>query len=217
MSSNLIIGLIGVKGSGKTTAADYIKRKIKNGQVVSFADKLKQTCVKITGLPFEHFEQQNLKESIYDPKFLKTSEIVTLLTEFNIDAGNTNALEQFSGVQYTSNRQLMQILGTDILRNIDRNIHIKNVLNRQDNLIIPDVRFENEAIEIDANGGYLVYIQNKDAESNLSLTSHRSESEVIEKTRFKSHYNAINNGQDLESFYNELDSILFDIAYYKQL
>lgn len=209
-----IIGLVGVKGSGKTTAAEHINLKLKEYKIVSFADKLKEACSSITKMPFEHFEKQELKEAVYDTKFLKTSELIELLTFFGIDAHNTNILEKFSGTTYNNNRQLMQIVGTDILRSLNNNIHVESVLSRKNNIIVPDVRFENEAIAIDASGGYLIYIHNPEAEKSVTSSSHASEKEVLEKTKKYAHFIITNDGKNLQKFINSIDDTLFDIAYY---
>lgn len=213
----MIIGLIGVKGSGKTTAAEHIMSRLPRIRHVSFAGKLKIVCARLTEQPYEYFEKQELKELEHKPKQLTHFDIIKALELFGVENFGSMFVNQFIGREYTSNRQLMQILGTDILRAIDDNIHITSTLNTNRDLLISDVRFSNEAKAIDEAGGYLIYIQNEYAESKVSADSHESEKQVMEKTRHAAHFVVNNDGKSLEDFQNAIDEILFDINYYTEL
>jgi len=216
MKNRFIIGLTGVKSSGKSTAAEHILTRLSqyNPRIVSFADKLKRTCSKITGQPLENFEKQELKERVFDkPEFLFTSQILTILKEFGINSACTDIPEKFSGVEYKSNRQLMQLIGTDMLRTYQDDIHLRALDSETGVLIIPDVRFENEAKYIDRAGGYILYIQNTGAESKLSENSHVSETEVL-KVANSAHFTVKNDGKNIMLLREQLDDILFDIEYY---
>ena len=213
----MIIGLIGVKGSGKTTAAEYIESQIPNIKHVSFASRLKQVCSKITDQPIEYFEKQELKELEYKPRALSHFDIIKSLEMFRVDSFGSDFVNKFVGTEYTSNRQLLQILGTDILRSLDNDIHINTVLNRKGNLLISDVRFANEAEAIERAGGYLIYIRNEAAESVVTVDSHESEKQVMERARHKAHFVIKNEGKFLNAFTTDIDDVLFEINYYNQL
>ena len=128
-----IIGITGNKGHGKDTAANTIKLFLgKDTQIFSFAKPLKIAVSTLFNINENYFEDQQLKElplSDWDDK---------------------------------TPRQLLQWLGTDVLRKYDTDIFIKNMEKRIENtkndIIVSDVRFDNEANLIHRLGGKIIQI-----------------------------------------------------------
>lgn len=127
-----IIGLCGFKGSGKSFTANRIKAeletKIFGVKIISFADGLREMTYKLMGTDLNAQEYSEFKEKDFKMEL----------------SGKT--------ISFTG-RELLQKLGTDVLRKINDNIWIdimkEKVLSIKndksaDVIIIDDIRFENE-------------------------------------------------------------------------
>jgi hypothetical protein len=142
----VLIGLVGKKGSGKDTLKDYITKNNNNLVSYAFADPLKEICGILFQLNHEQlYGHQNIKEKKID--------------ELNV-----------------SPRILLQRIGTNLFRKQLLNVlpEMKDVLkddsiwifafkrwyqnNKHKDVIVSDVRFENEAECIRDMGGILIYI-----------------------------------------------------------
>jgi len=156
----MIIGLVGKAGVGKDTAAQILS-KLKNMPIASFARPLHEAakfvfgndCLdrdkKETPLPFGREGFGKLHDGWLIP-FLETEEVQSLIKEndqifynqiwpvFN-DPTTGNFYEQLSP------RKFMQLLGTEYFRFCKDDFFICLMQNAYKDVIIPDVRFENEA------------------------------------------------------------------------
>jgi len=123
----MLIGITGKKNSGKDTVADYLVRKYKFVKM-AFASPVKEICRSLFDLSEKQLNDQYEKEKI-DPRW------------------------------GYSPRQLFQKLGTDWCRDqIDHDIwiyHLNKQFRDSDNIVISDVRFENERKWILENGGVI--------------------------------------------------------------
>ena len=148
----MLIGFSGKKGSGKSYFADYLvnnKLFIK----LSFASPLKEITKILFNLSDEDVKDP-IKKELINPKF--------------------NA----------SPRELMQWLGTDIMReefnkrfNYSGSIWIDNVkdkvkmlLDNNKDVVIDDVRFQNEVDMIHSLGGIVINLHNS-LDNNTSLSN----------------------------------------------
>ena len=158
----MLIGFSGKKGSGKSYFADYLvnnKLFIK----LSFASPLKEITKILFNLSDEDVKDP-IKKELINPKF--------------------NA----------SPRELMQWLGTDIMReefnkkfNYSGSIWIdsvkdkvKTLLDNNKDVVIDDVRFQNEVDMIHSLGGIVINLHN-DLDNNLnnSTSTHSSENQKL--------------------------------------
>lgn len=146
----MLIGLTGKKGCGKTSAA--ISLRDNHGYIIrSLATPLKETLVKF-GVPVENMETPGLKE--------------TPLEEF----GNKSA------------RQVMQLFGTDFARAmisntiwVDKLVHDIETLFESgvENIVVDDIRFNNEARAILHLGGVVIEVARPDVFDGDSHISER--------------------------------------------
>lgn len=202
---NKIIAFSGLKSAGKSTAASMLEfllntpkifhsyffykhqfliPKKKLYKTIAFADPIKEMLSCLLNMDRWEFESRNIKENcIVCLKNL--SKIYT--NGYDVDAYNLLSDSKFSKIAkewnpelskqyYLSIRQVMQLFGTEIMRNnIDDKIWINCVLNRSynQNLIISDLRFITEYEEIKNRNGFIIYI-----DRGLTPSLHKSESEM---------------------------------------
>nr|DAR38833.1 MAG TPA: deoxynucleoside monophosphate kinase [Caudoviricetes sp.] len=155
----MIIGLVGKAGVGKDTAAQILS-KLKNMPVASFARPLHEAakfvfgddCLerdkKETPMPFGREGFEKLREGWLIP-FLNTKEVLSITKDDQIfynqiypvfnDPVSGNFYEQLSP------RKFMQLLGTEYFRFCKDDFFVRLMQNSYKDVIIPDVRFENEA------------------------------------------------------------------------
>ena len=146
----ILVGIYGHAGAGKDTAAAYIKTNSAMGQTVisSFAGNLKAACATIFSIPLHKFSDQAHK-NVIDPRWGQTP------------------------------RELAQYVGTELFRdNFGPDIWLHSLeesvalVTRQAKymLLIPDVRFQNEADWIIDNGDLSrATVQPQSTKANLDI------------------------------------------------
>lgn len=201
-----ILGINGKIGSGKNAFAELFAKQLPNRvECHSMADKLREVIevlfeVKMTvtnekGMPFcntiYNFTQE--QKNIYLPKFKKTI------------------------------GELMQYIGTDLLRNhLDEDIWVKTLFNdtmknKIDNgmiIVIPDVRFKNEAKYILDEGGYLIRLNgdpNKIRENSTRDLNHISEIDLDDFNGFDKILD--NSKKDFNNLKNIVNEVINDFGF----
>ena len=191
----MLIGFSGKKGSGKSYFADYLvnnKLFIK----LSFASPLKEITKILFNLSDEDVKDP-IKKELINPKF--------------------NA----------SPRELMQWLGTDIMReefnkkfNYSGSIwidsvkdKIKTLLEDNKDVVIDDVRFQNEVDMIHSLGGIVINLHNDlDDTLNNSTSTHSSENQKLtfnyEFVNDKSYSNTYDIYLNLDLLFNKHHGLL---------
>jgi len=115
---------------------------------VSFADELKNTCSRQFGLDISKLKGSNDQKN--ELTHIKWANIAKLLS-----GARKNELKKIGKLdQFMTHREFMEVLGTEIFREIDPLCHInsaKSKLAAQNCQIgiIPDLRFENELVEFE--------------------------------------------------------------------
>ena len=180
----MIIGLIGLKRSGKDTFADYIVNKY-NYEKYSFAGPLKKACQIMFCLSDEQVNGE-LKEDI-DPRF---------------------------GL---SPREILQFMGTEIMREsfpkISENYTVKESFwiyrfkiwyekSNIRNLVISDVRFQDEVEMIKNMGGIVIKINNPKL-NNVAVDVHKSEN--VDDLPYDY---VIQNGGTFEEYYENIKKLV---------
>ena len=141
----MIIGLVGLKGCGKDTAADYFITHYDNWIKGSFADSLKDTCACVFG-----WDRELLEGSTHDSRTWR-------------ETVDTWWSEKLNRPNFTP-RIALQIVGTELWRNqFHDSIWLlsfeKKLLTIQENVIITDCRFPNEIELIRRLNGLIIRIK----------------------------------------------------------
>ena len=158
----MIIGLVGKAGVGKDTAAQILS-KLKNMPIASFARPLHEAakfvfgddCLerdkKETPISFGAEGFDKLREGWLIP-FLKTEEVQAITNDEKIFYNliyhvfiDSEHGEYPAPYEQLSPRKFMQLLGTEYFRFCKDDFFVRLMQNSYNDVIIPDVRFENEA------------------------------------------------------------------------
>lgn len=140
----MIIGIASGIGEGKDTFCSFFEKESKIlYQNKKFSEKLKQIICLLTGCKREDLESEEFKSSL-------------LHTEWDrIDKKSGSLIK----ITY---RELLQKLGTDLLRNkIHQKIHINALFSdykETDNWLITDLRFKNEFDSVKEKNGITIRI-----------------------------------------------------------
>ena len=178
---NKVIGISGFARSGKDTIADYIKNINESYVGYSFAKPLKNAVANLFGIPREDLDGDNRE---------------VILPEWGL-----------------SIRQILQRFGTESMRNnFGDDFWIKKAQITFDkaikqhgnfNLVISDVRFENEA-QFCRDNGILIHVKRHSATGEVGDAGHASESGItIEDDDY-----IVENNQGLPELYEQVDYIL---------
>jgi len=156
--------ICGQKGSGKTTASDILC-EITGLKQVALADALKRACALTTSIPLIHFNDQEYKEKPFRfPIRFKKPHIDAIFTLFGYRVEEFSPYTEAiaSRVVHTdvkNIREMLQFLGTEVLRNFDPDVHCKFLKNSKEfPAIISDCRFKNE-VDFFKNDSVVVYIE----------------------------------------------------------
>ena len=145
----MIIGLSGRINSGKSYLANIC---IENGyEKIYFALPLKRLVAGLIGVNVEEINKLKYVEKDYN--FMKM-DYIFLARETGIPYKTIE--DEMSKVKFTTVRQLLQFIGTDIIRKYNTNWHvnrIREMLKPDVNYVIDDVRFPNEMNLIKELGG----------------------------------------------------------------
>lgn len=180
---SILIGITGRAGSGKDTAAGYLQHRY-GFTPMAFADPLKQAAATLFNLPEHFFHDRELKEQVVE------------------DWG-------------MSPRRMLQILGTDAIRaNFGADFWIKRWLQEyrsmaaSDNVVLTDVRFNNEAQVVRDLGGSILHIHRpQPARLEADAAAHMSEMPVHVLPRQDK---ALVNDGTLDDLFAKIDALFSD-------
>lgn len=147
------IGLIGIAGSGKDESAKIIQQLLPAFEIDRYASILKEAARQVFG---ENFDDRDVKEDmvfitpqlwdkIWDACDYTALKVVE--KSGNYDMFMYYADLAFGNLTWISPRLFQQLLGTEVGRAIDPDIWVNYLHNKDRNLIIPDVRNDNELVD----------------------------------------------------------------------
>ncbi len=165
-----IISFSGRKSSGKSTLCNLCE---KNGYIIlNFADSLKKLCCKILHIEYD-FLNEIKNNDIYEIN-LTDIEYQIISNETDIDF---NEIKNIFNNNIPKNiRELLQFLGTDLIRKFNKNWHVnklKEQLKEGQKYVFSDCRFNNELELVKQLGGETFFIIRPYYWENLS--NHLSE------------------------------------------
>lgn len=138
----MLIGIMGLMGAGKDTVADFLVDE-KNFTKMSFADSLKDVTASVFG---------------WDREMVEGSTVESRAFRDVVDPWWTKEL----GIKDFTPRKAMQLIGTELFRtHFHGDIWVKNTMMRaskEQDVVIADVRFVNEAQAIVDAGGILIRV-----------------------------------------------------------
>lgn len=193
----MIIGFAGRAHSGKTELARICERY--GFKRLYFALPLKQLIADL------------LDKTIEEVNELKTSNIEIILSETKLRylADKTNISydfikEKLNEKVFHNTREMLQIIGTDIIRTKEPNWHvnqIKNMINLGEDYVIDDVRFTNEKEMIQSLNGVIFFIVRPNLEH---ISNHVSETTL----RWQQFDNLIINDKTLDNLLFKWESFM---------
>lgn len=184
----MIIGLVGQKGVGKDTAAAYLIKK-HGFERRAFADPLKRSFGKLFDIPLHEVER--LKN---DPKALISISIPVPDKDYN-RVGTMDVREALQRYGVEAHRD---IFGQDFW--LDATLPVAQFYGGRA-IVIPGVRFENEARRIRDLDGVLVRINRPELASD---DTHTSETELLDIVANE----VIVNDSSIKELYNKIERCL---------
>lgn len=231
------IGLTGKAGAGKDTAAQFILNKYPKFKSYAFADPIRELAKEWLGLTEAHYHR-DIKESmvafdtdeewflcldilIYE-MFRDRHQKVTPITAKRCANNIIQTLSQdsiYSKVRHpdesritrlvTSPRKVLQVIGTEGFRQSICDTFWVDIAPKE-NVIITDVRFDNEAEAIRSWGGELIEIMRTNQEA-IPEGAHASENGISEKILNEMMAPRILNDKSLVALENEVLSTVEDL------
>ena len=184
-----LIGLSGIKRSGKDTAGDYL---IKNHNYIkySFAGALKKACGEI--FMFDYEQTDGSKKEDYDERWNINPRKV--FQRFGTELFRDSLEYFFPEMKHLKNNFWIYRFKIWYQEQIKKNPNVR--------IVVTDVRFINEADIIKELGGIIIKINRNNLKN---IDNHSSEINIL---NIKEDYK-VNNSSTLEKFYNNLKSILY--------
>lgn len=207
----MILALSGKKKSGKDTVSDFLVKD--QGFIkLSLATPLKDLIIKVFRIDKELLYDDDKKDKEFDyfitidySHLDKIRDIITEEWGFSIDYETREYIEEFYGMEIKTPRQLMQIIGTDLIRkNIRDDIFIVLLLEKikksQRPIVIADARLHNERETLLNIGAILGLVKRKLPEDFSD--NHISENDLGEEDEYDL---IIDNNIDLNQLRSEIN------------
>lgn len=174
-----IYAFCGRKRSGKGVLSNIIKEKY-DGIIVTVANYLKYICCDILKCGLDELNQKKDDGTVFslhpDSRWF---DIINHKTGIDIELIKND----ISGIEFTTIRQMLQVIGTDCIRKHNPNWHVncmkedlKKYISEGKTVAIDDVRFPNEREAIEELGGECFFIVRP---MNISVSNHISETALI--------------------------------------
>lgn len=193
-----LIAFAGRKRSGKTTLAKELQEK-DNAVIITIANYLKKLCCEIMNMTFDDFILKKDNGYIFDAiPNERWYSIISKETDINVD----DIRKELDGKHITTIRQLLQVIGTDVIRKYNEDWHVKKMVEEierypNDTLIaIDDVRFPNEREAILKRSGRVFFI----VRPNVSEVSNHPSETALKWQDFDVNDVIINSYLPLENF-----------------
>jgi hypothetical protein len=194
---NKLIAFAGRKSSGKSTLSQYLAKK--GYEKISFADHIKNVVAEMFGVDkytIQEKKEEKLSLVINDNDIRFLSE----KSGFSIETLNPFFVNKR---EFSSYREALQYIATDVLRVLDEDYHVKKTLESLDKngyYVIDDMRFYNEKEAVEMLGGRCHFVFNPHM---TNVSNHESEISLNWSDDFHS---VICNSSSLEKLVSVLDN-----------
>lgn len=197
----MIIGLSGLKGSGKDTVGAYLVKEHKFERR-SFADPLKKSFAALFDIPMWEIENFKNDDTVFVTVGNKNEP--DILKDLTVDATLPNhmwspirELTFREGLQRYGDESHRDVFGTDFW--VDLTLPVGGYYTGRA-IVVTDVRYINEAARVEELGGYIVRIERPGS----IVDPHSSETE---QAQIVPHYKLVND-DSIELLYNEVEKML---------
>ena len=202
-----LIGLAGRKESGKSELASICNKY--GYETLSFATPLKTLIANLLGITIADVNKLKNANNTY---VLQSMDLIFLSKETDIPIEIIK--EKCGDKSFKNTRELMQFIGTDLIREYCSDWHINKVreiieTNGDKNFVIDDVRFPNERELIESLGGTLWFVVRPKLDN---VSNHISETAL----KWQEFDNIIVNNKSLEYLKYNWD-LFFEHDYNKSL
>jgi len=182
-----IICLSGLRGTGKDTFGDILVKEY-NYKKIALADPLREICSKVFRVPIEDFLDRDKKESEFDRKIFidyhdldKLRDIIEFEWGFTVGPEERIEMEECFNTELTSPRDMLRFIGGLLRDNVREDIFIIQSLNKirelESNVIVTDVRMQNEFDMFKNLNALMVLITRPGIESDGHITEILPDSE----------------------------------------
>lgn len=156
-----IIAFAGRKRSGKGMLAKGMREYSPNVVIIAVADSLKFLCCKLLNRTYDELNQMKDDGTIFEAK-VDDYWVSTIKHEVKIS--DNIIRNEIGGRVFTNVREVLQIIGTDLIRKYSPDWHIDKTIERINSygddkiVVVEDVRFPNEKRRIEEIGGDVYFI-----------------------------------------------------------
>ena len=156
-----IIAFAGRKRSGKGMLAKGMREYSPNVVIIAVADNLKFLCCKLLNRTYDELNQMKDDGTIFEAK-VDDYWVSTIKHETKIS--DNIIRNEIGGRVFTNVREVLQIIGTDLIRKYSPDWHIDKTIEHIKSygddkiVVVEDVRFPNEKRRIEEIGGDVYFI-----------------------------------------------------------
>lgn len=211
---DIVIGLIGAKAAGKTTAFNAIKAMV-DVQEITLASKLKDVSASVFNIPREHFDSHEFKEKEFENLVYVTGDAVKeIFFQYGLDVDYGKFVRPHIGKVLVSPRQVAQYVGTEVLRSYMPDIHCwwaAKAVNKRVG-VVTDMRFPNEYDYFKKNYKefHPIYIHNMSAEIMAGKDTHASEAYLKDLAAMAIH--KVQNNGTIQEFERSIEFVVRTIV-----
>jgi hypothetical protein len=172
-----LIGFAGRKRCGKTTLAKMLQQE-ENAVIITIADYLKYLCCDLMNISYEELIEKKDNGFTFD---VVPDERWFKIIDKRTNIGIENIRKELEDKHITNIRQMLQVIGTDVIRKYNENWHVQKMIDEiesysEDKLIVvDDVRFPNEREAILSRSGEVFFIVRPNI---LEVSNHVSETSL---------------------------------------
>lgn len=172
-----LIGFAGRKRCGKTTLAKILQQE-ENAIIITIADYLKYLCCNLMNISYEELIEKKDNGFTFD---IVPNERWFKIIDKHTNIGVNNIKKELEHKHITNIRQMLQVVGTDVIRKYNENWHVQKMEEEIDSyskdklIVIDDVRFPNEREAILKRSGDVFFIIRPNI---LDVSNHVSETSL---------------------------------------